>query len=298
MYSSFDFEQDSNDNDNNEQEAPKLEFLDYGEYRKLMNMDEDSKDKKVMPKYDNVLDIVKFESNKHKIVERQAMVENIIPRLGSSTIINGKSGSGKTNLLLNLCLKKEFYGKSKDSDKHGYFELVFLFSPTAESDDLAEYLKIEKKRIVTDDFENKLEHIFTAQERIIKSKGLDKSPKILLIYDDMQADQRFLKSKIFMRSFIANRHSNITTIFLSQSFTKTPRVCRLQASNIMIFPASESEISLLVEEYTPPHTTQKEFYELVKHATKDRFNFLHICTRVPAEERFRKNLGTILNIDR
>lgn len=298
MYNSFDFEQDTNDNDNNETEAPKLEFLDYGEYRKLMNMDEDQKDKKEIPKYNNPLDIVKFESNKHKIVERQAMVDNIIPRLGSSTIINGKSGSGKTNLLLNLCLKKEFYGKLKPNDKHGYFELVFLFSPTAEADDLAEHLGLEKKRIVTSDFENKLEHIFTAQERIIKSKGLDKSPKILLLYDDLQADQKFLKSKIFMRSFIANRHSNITTIFLSQSFTKTPRVCRLQASNIMIFPASESEIALLVQEYCPPHTSEKEFYELVKHATKDRFNFLHICMRVAPEERFRKNLSTILNIDR
>ena len=298
MYNSFDFEQDTNDNDNNETEAPKLEFLDYGEYRKLMNMDDDQKDKKEIPKYNNPLDIVKFESNKHKIKERQAMVDNIIPRLGSSTIINGKSGSGKTNLLLNLCLKKEFYGKLKPNDKHGYFELVFLFSPTAEADDLAEHLGLEKKRIVTSDFENKLEHIFTAQERIIKSKGLDKSPKILLLYDDLQADQKFLKSKIFMRSFIANRHSNITTIFLSQSFTKTPRVCRLQASNIMIFPASESEIALLVTEYCPPHTSEKEFYELVKHATKDRFNFLHICMRVAPEERFRKNLSTILNIDR
>ena len=297
MYNSFDFEQDSNDNDNNEQEAPKLEFLDYGEYRKLMNMDDDKKDKKNVPKYNDPLEIVRFESNKHKIKERQSMTENIIPRLGTSTIINGKSGSGKTNLLLNLYLKKEFWGKQKESDKTGYFDLTFFFSPTAESDDLPEYMNIDKKRIVTEDFENKLEHIFTVQDRIIKTKGLDKSPKILLIYDDMQADQRFLRSKIFMRSFIANRHSNTTTIFLGQSFTKTPRVCRLQASNIMIFPSSESEIALLVDEYCPPNTTNKQFYELVKHATKEKYNFLHINMKADPEQRFRKNLNIILSID-
>ena len=72
----------------------------------------------------------------------------------------------------------------------------------------------------------------------------------------------------------------------------------LQASNIMIFPSSESEIDLLVDEYNPPHTTQKEFYNLVKHATKERFNFLHIATRVPPELRFRKNLSVILTINR
>lgn len=299
MYNSFDFDKtNDNDNDNNESDAPKLEFLDYGEYRKLMNMDSDIKDKKAMPKYNDPLEIVKFESNKHKIKERQSMMDNIIPRLGSSTIINGKSGSGKTNLLLNLCLKKEFYGKQKESDKHGYFELTFLFSPTAESDDLSEHLGLDKKRIVTDDFENKLEHIFEVQERIIKSKGLDKSPKILLIFDDLQANAKFMRSKIFIRSFIANRHANITTIFLSQSFTRTPRVCRLQCSNIMIFPASQSEIDLLVEEFTPPNTTKKEFFDLVKHATHDRFNFLHICCRVRPEERFRKNLNVILTINR
>jgi len=296
MFSGFDFDKNENDNDNNENDAPKLEFLDYEEYKRLMGMTTTTK-KKEIPKYKDVLEITQFPTNKHKIFERHAMTENLIPRLGSSTIINGKSGSGKTNLLLNLCLKKEFWGKEKETDKHGYFEIVFLFSPTAESDDLSEYLGIDRKRIVTDDFENKLEHIFAVQEKIIKSKGLDKSPKILLIYDDLQANQQFLRTKIFMRSFIANRHSNITTIFLSQSFTKTPRVCRLQCSNVMIFPGSESEIDLLVEEYTPPHTTQAEFKQLVKHATKDRFNFLHICCRVEPEKRFRKNLNVILSLE-
>jgi len=297
MFNSFDFEKNSNDNDNNENETPKLEFLDYAEYRKLMHMDDDKKkDNKNLPKYNNPLEIIKFPTNKHGIKERQVMIDNIIPRLGTSTIINGKSGSGKTNLLLNLCLKKEFWGKEKPTDKTGYFDLTFFFSPTAESDDMPEYLGIDKKRIVTDDFENKLEHVFNVQDKIIKSKGIEKSPKILLIYDDMQANAKFMRSKIFLRSFIANRHSNITTIFLSQSFTRTPRACRLQASNIMIFPASESEINLLVDEFCPAHTTSAQFYELVKEATKDQFNFLHINCKAPMQDRFRKNLDTYLNI--
>ena len=297
MFNSFDFEKKSDDNDNNETEAPKLEFLDYAEYRKLMKMDDDKKkDKKDIPKYKNPLEIIKFPTNKHGIKERQVMIDNIIPRLGTSTIINGKSGSGKTNLLLNLCLKPEFWGKERPTDKTGYFDLTFFFSPTAESDDMPEYLGIDKKRIVVDDFENKLEHIFKTQDNIIKSKGIEKSPKILLIYDDMQANAKFMRSKIFLRSFIANRHSNITTIFLSQSFTRTPRACRLQASNIMIFPASESEINLLVDEFCPAHTTSAQFYELVKEATKDQFNFLHINCKAPMNDRFRKNLDTYLNV--
>jgi hypothetical protein len=285
LFNDFD---EPNDNDNNEEEVPKLEFLDYGDYRKLMNMDPEEKKTMKLPEVKHPLDVVKFATNKHNIKVKPAMEQLIIPCHPCSCIINGKSGSGKTTLLMNLVTRPEFFAD--------YFDITFFFSPTAESDDLAEYLGIEKKRIITDDFENKLEHIFKVQDGLIKRKTIEKAPKILLIYDDMQSDARFMKSKAFLRSFIANRHSNITTIFLSQSFTRLPRVCRLQASNIMIYPASQSEIELICDEFCPPHTTKKDFMKLIKHATADNYNFLHINMKAPPEQRFRKNLNTYLTL--
>jgi len=302
MYNKFDFpREEDNDIDNNENGNGKLEFLDYDEYRRIMNINFDDSEKKQLPKdFINKTDlsIYKFATNKHDIKQRPMMEEHIIPQLGASTCIIGKSGSGKSNLLMNLMCRKDFYGKENSNSKTGYFDIVFFFSPTGDTDDLVKYLSdlIPKKRIVTEDFEEKLEHIFKVQEDIIKAKTFIKSPKILIIYDDIQSNAKFMRSKIFIRSFIACRHSNITTILCGQSWTKTPRVCRLQASNIMLFPSSQSEVDLLVEEYAPPHMTKKDFYELVKHATKERYNFLHICMRVDPEQRFRKNLDTIINI--
>ena len=43
---------------------------------------------------------------------------------------------------------------------------------------------------------------------------------------------------------------------------------------------------------------KKEFEDLIKHATKDRYNFLHINMREPPETRYRKNLDTILSINK
>ena len=51
--------------------------------------------------------------------------EGVIPKLCCSTILVGKSGSGKSVLLHNLMTRKEFF--------HGHFDKVFLISPTVRS---------------------------------------------------------------------------------------------------------------------------------------------------------------------
>lgn len=48
--------------------------------------------------------------------------EMVIPKLCTSTILVGKSGSGKSVLLHNLMTRKEFFA--------GHFDKIFLISPT------------------------------------------------------------------------------------------------------------------------------------------------------------------------
>lgn len=245
----------------------------------------------------NLLKIVKYPTNKNKIKQRPLMKENIIPRHSSSVIFNGKSGSGKSNLLVNLMSRPEFYGPKTENHKQGYFDLIFLFSPTADGgDDLVRFLKLPEKRIFTEFDVSALENILKTQKDIIMRKGLEKSPKILIIFEDIQSDSKFMRSKCFLKCFIQARHINVSTFLLGQSWTRTPRACRLQANNIFFFPGSQSEVKLLVEEYCPPGTTKKEFQNLVEHATSERFNFLHINNRKAFEERFSKNLDTTLKM--
>tara|TARA_R110001606_G_scaffold258050_1_gene405847 strand:+ start:111 stop:332 length:222 start_codon:yes stop_codon:yes gene_type:complete len=72
----------------------------------------------------------------------------------------------------------------------------------------------------------------------------------------------------------------------------------MQANNLFIFAGSGSETEILCNEFTPSHTSKKQFEELVKHATKERFNFLHINMRCTEDERFRLNLDTVLTINK
>jgi hypothetical protein len=53
-------------------------------------------------------------------------------------------------------------------------------------------------------------------------------------------------------------------------------------------------MDLLVEEFCPNGMSKKAFMAMVMHATKDKHSFLHINMKVPSEERYRKNLDTIL----
>ena len=287
-------------NNNNNNNIPNLfgNFGDPTEYlariidKKTYNIDKKKKDGDIdYKKIDKseTLDIVPFKTNKSKIKTTTNMDNGVICKHPASIIFNGKSGSGKSNLLLNLLTRPQFY---KD-----YFDLIFFFSPSCKCDDLPKYLNLSEKRMFETFDEKSIQGIFDTQEEIIKESGIEKSPKILIIFDDIQSEQKFLRSKIILTSFIRNRHLNISTWLCGQSFNKTPRACRLQASGIYFFPGSCSEMEQIIDEYTPPNCTKKKFEEILKFATKDKHNFLFINNMVPFEDRYRKNMTEIININ-
>jgi len=254
---------------------------------------EPEKKKKKIEKFiepDNPLEIKPFATSKSKIKNNPYQDALIIPRHPFSCILNGRSGSGKSQLLVNLMARPQFF--------KGYFDIIFLVSPTAGAmDDLCQHLDLPPKRIINILDPETITKIMGIQEELINKNGIDKAPKMLIIYDDCQSNARFLRSKPVIQSFIAGRHYNVSVFLCSQSWTRTERVCRLQCSNVFFFPGTESEVELLQNEFCPPNTTKKQFRGLIKHATAERFNFLHINMKAPPAERFRKNLDTMLSIN-
>lgn len=281
--------------------AKTFDLESYAEY--MREKDENKEDRRLkMPDElktlgKNKLKIVKYETNKSKIPQRQSMEDNIIPRHPQSVIFNGRSGSGKSNLIVNLLTRPEFYGRTNpDNPKTQYFDLIFLFSPTAKNDDLPKYLQIPDSRTYDSNFDAPLDHIIETQKNIIEKEGIDKAPKILILFDDIQSQKKFMNSPNFTKMFIQNRHHGISTWVACQSFTRLPRILRLQANGLFIFPSSGSETEILAQEFTPPHVKKRTFEKLIQHATKERFSFLFINMNEPPETRYRKNLDTILTI--
>lgn len=233
------------------------------------------------------LKIRKLKTAKHKIKQRPLMERDVIPRHPSSVIFNGSSNSGKTTLLLNLLTRKEFL---KD-----YFDEIHLFAPTGGSDDLFDMLKLDEDHVHTDMKADDLEDIMDEQNEIVKEKGIEKAPKLLIIFEDVQGDAAFMRSKPFKRAFLANRHFGMSTWLCGQSFKLTPRNARLQANNIFYFKGSGSELECFAEEYTPPGMKARDFEALLQQGTAAAHSFIHINQRVPHAERYRKTLDTILD---
>lgn len=291
-----------NNQEETEDDLPKTFDLEsYSEYMRVNDEKKEDYTPKMPEELKNLgknkLKIVKYETNKSKIPQRPAMQDNIIPKHPQSVIFNGRSGSGKSNLIVNLLTRPEFYGRTIPNDpKSQYFDLIFLFSPTAKNDDLPKYLQIPESRTYDSNFDAPLEHIIDTQKGIIDKEGIDKAPKILILFDDIQSQKKFMNSPNFTKMFIQNRHHGISTWVACQSFTRLPRILRLQANGLFIFPSSGSETEILANEFCPPHTRKKQFEKLIQHATKERFSFLFINMNEPPDSRYRKNLDTILTI--
>ncbi len=218
-----------------------------------------------------------------------------IPPLGSSIVISGKSGSGKTTLLKQLLTDHRFYGPSKQKPS-GWFDKVFLFSPTANGDDIQKSFNITPDHVFTDLDEGPelLETILnTQQEKLDHSDGADKVEQFCIIFDDIIGDKKFMNTKAFTRCFYQVRHVNCTTFICTQHFKRVPRICRLQSNFVFFFQGSQTEVETVAEEFAPPNIHKKEFMKFVDEATRPDYSFLTINMKVPNRIRFRRNLSEI-----
>jgi len=244
-------------------------------------------------KYD--LTIKPLPTSKDGIYQRPLMESGVIPQVNTVSMIVGKSGSGKTCLLCNLLQRPEFYGP--DNTGTPYFDQTIIFSTTGgtaldNTYDSVSWLK-------SDNFEHefKPEYItglIESQKKHINQHGFGKR-KLLIIFDDILSQPKFIKSKEFLKCFVELRHFCCTVIVNTQSYTRIPRACRLQTTCLFFFPSSMSEQEVLADNVCPPNMSKKRFIELIQYATDKPYNFLYINNKLPINERFRKNLDKIIS---
>lgn len=236
-------------------------------------------------------------------IEQPELAEHedmFIPPRGSSVIISGKSGSGKSTLLARFITDGRFYGKSPEKP-NGWFDKIFLFSPTANGDDVQKALGIDPKYVFTDleEAPELLEVILdTQQKKLDDSEGADKVEQYAIIFDDVIGDTVFMNEKSFTRCFYQVRHVNCTTFICTQHFKKVPKVCRLQANFVFFFQGSANEVEMISEEFSPPSYTKKEFMQMVDECTKEKYSFLTINMKVGWGKRFRKRLEEFVTLER
>jgi len=245
--------------------------------------------------FDPSIVIEAIPTTKNKVKTSEMMDSHVIPKHPFRGILSGCSGSGKSNLLINLLTNKKFY--------KNYFDVIFLISPTAgHLDDSYKALEKAKMKtmlcVINDITPDVIEDIMDKNKKLILDMKVHKAPRILMCYDDIISDRKLMNSKSFLHSFVASRHYNASVLICTQRYNSVPRVCRLQANCVFFFKGTCSEQERVSEEYCPPNWKKKEFELVVNHCVAEPYAFFYFNGQADAKHRYRKNLTEILELQK
>lgn len=206
-------------------------------------------------------------------------------------LISGASGSGKTNLLVNLL-------KSKNSTKDGKYKLsyrnmfnkVIFVSPSAATIKKSPLAKIADNQ----KFEELNYEVFDLLEEIGED-AVEEDKHNLLILDDVSSQLRSKENEKILNQTIKNRrHKNLSVWIITHKVTDAAPSLRSNANMIVLFrPKTNKEKTAIQEEYML--LPKKEAEEIFDAAFKTRFDFLLIdaSLREGADFKFYRNFNEL-----
>jgi hypothetical protein len=226
------------------------------------------------------LKIKEIKVNKKKIPQCELAEAGILPTHPFRCYIIGASQSGKTNLMLNLLTRDDFYS--------GYFDHIFVLSPTACHLDVSyQKLNLPEENFFMPDV-GVLNRIREIQEAKVKKVGIENAPKVCIVLDDFISFKKFTASKELLKFCVMCRHWSISMFILSQAYHRLPKTLRLNMSCIMFFKGSNKEVETLYFDYCPPGYGKKGFTEKIDEATQIKYSFLFIdLNRTIEQARYR-----------
>ena len=206
-------------------------------------------------------------------------------------LIIGGSGSGKTNLLLNLIENQThidkiyLYGKDPYESKYQYL--------INKREDVSVNHFNDPKAFI--EYSNNMHDFY----KNIDEYNPDKENKILIAFDDMIAYMIHNKTlnSIVTELFIRRRKLNISLVFITQSYFKVPKDVRLNTSHFFIAKIpNKRELQPIAINHSSDINT-KDFSNIYRKFTNEPYSFLVIDTMLASNKplRFRKNLFKIYN---
>lgn len=205
----------------------------------------------------------------------------LLPRSIRGLII-GKSGCGKTTLLLNLLLRPgwldfnnlQMFGKSLFQPEYRILKKAFEEKLPKEAilrlfDFQDEVMRINvspscvveemsKKLVEKSDMECKF---YETAEDVPDPRDLNPQKKNLTIFDDLQLEKQNKCETYYIRG----RHSNVDCFYLAQNYFKLPRQTIRENANFMcLFPQDLKNLNHIYNDHVSTDMTKEEFKKLCK----------------------------------
>ena len=205
-------------------------------------------------------------------------------------LIIGGSGSGETNILLNLINEQRdidkiyLYTKDLSEPKYEYLIKNRENAGIKHLNDSKAF--IECSNTMDDSYDN------------INNYNLNRRRKILIVFDDMIADIMTNKKfqSLIKELFIRCRKLNISLVFITQSYFSVPKDVRLNSTHYLIKKINNRRELQNIATNHSADIDYKDFMKIYTECTREPYNFLTIDTTLSSSNplRFRKNLFDIL----
>ena len=191
-----------------------------------------------------------------------------IPDKPYRILIIGGSGSGKTNVLLNLIENQQdidkIYLHAKDPSEAKYQYLI----NKRESVGINQFN--DPKAFI--EYSNDMHDVYKS----LNYYNIDKKNKILIVFDDMIADMIHNKKldSIVTELFIRGRKLNISLVFITQSYFKVPKDVRLNTSHFFIAKIpNKRELQQIAINHSSDIST-KDFTNIYRKCKAEPYSFL------------------------
>jgi len=207
-------------------------------------------------------------------------------------IISGASGSGKSNLIVNL-LKSNKTTKDKTHKKsyRNMFNNIILVSPSAHT------IKDSPLENISDDqkVDSLSDEVFDLVN-LMTDDGVEENKHTLLILDDISSQLRMKENEKKLNQLIKNRrHLNLSIWIVTHKVTDASPALRSNANLIFLFrPKTTREIDTIQSEYMMMSKQRAD--EIMNAAYKDRYDFLLIDTslRTGSDFRYFRNYNELI----
>jgi hypothetical protein len=219
-----------------------------------------------MPKIQKIKDVF------DKSYKKKNMLFDMPFRIG----LIGRSGSGKTNMLINL-LNDDFYGKDFESDD------IYIVSGSLATDDkiknLVERRKIPLENLYNGYKEHEMEELYdnlstNYKVSLFENKKPDHS---LIIFDDISFSNSLKNtSGGAIDKFSCNSRKFLCNItFTSQKFTQLSTTVRENLNGLICASCSDKQLEIISEDFNYMGC-KKKFRTTFRSLTDEKFTFF-IC---------------------
>ena len=124
----------------------------------------------------------------------------------------------------------------------------------------------------------------------INNYNKNRDKKVVIIFDDMIADtMRSEKFKAIVKElFIRCRKLNISIVFITQSYFRTPKDARLNSVHYILMKIGNKKELKSIAEENSDHLDFKGFLKIYNYCTKERYSFMLVDTRPTSPVTFEK----------